>query len=371
MRVLVIEKTSSSHDGGKVIVDVSKDRIKNHGFQHDIHGSVNFTIGSGGGDMDKLILQSTKIIGEHEEKKRTDDNIFDQIDMCKGIVCKNVCLGLSLSDNNLKTIKAVDSALTLNGNSLTKKHMIMLNVVRSYITIACSNRFFRLKLMGIDHDSKINIMSWDSIHITDLAISPELPSRAFVDQTTFFHQRFAMSIMQRGFFSNTSESWKVIYRKNMNMPSTTGSSRNSNKPASSRPKGRQISSPSYLCKYKPVVPSTSFSTSSVTMPIIDLTQEVPILKQKSTVPEFAIKQDIGDDKYVACVTCETYAATVLFSPCSHHVLCPDCYEMMEKTSKNNSLDVKCPMCKVTVYDKLFTAPYSVQREIKNAEPILN
>ncbi len=99
-------------------------------------------------------------------------------------------------------------------------------------------------------------------------------------------------------------------------------------------------------------PSTSEPSSSSST-----TSEPPAKRQKKPIPGYALKQP-HEDKYIICKICLEFAATIVFGPCGHSIMCPDCYYTLKKKDDGFT----CSICRSPIESKIFTRPYSLQRE---------
>lgn len=291
--------------------------------------------------------------------KETNPRLFLEMSTCHAILFRDVDVGSFnlTAETKLKLIKMDNSIIQLNVLIPSKKTTITLRSTHSWVSVVCDFTTFRCKITESDIESIFEFSRWRSISVENLAISPDIPSNMFKSQLEFLGDHMPSVLI-----GIPSQLCLKVFRKNMNIPSEPSSSSSS----SSRHSSGRSHVPRRTAHPIHLPPTTS-------MPIIDLTREdastsTSIVRRyvEPNIPSFAVKQPI-DDKYVSCMACEEFAATVCFSPCSHHSLCADCYEMLKKTAQTNGSAVKCPECREDVVDKMFTAPYSIQRGLKTKE----
>jgi hypothetical protein len=347
MKVMIIESVNIN-ERSNVVIDSM--HFVNYGQNMYLVEDVRISFGS---TKDFKTITSKKesvVLKPHTEINRSalePQEYFKQMDACKAIMFKDVVCSFNERKENIKFVYCLNSKINLFYNA-TKKKTIVLKATNSEITIHSSNNNTRFKISDSDIDSVFNLYNLSEFSHKNICISPEIPTQLSISQRMFMTTNIScnrpdiipITLM-------TDQSIAKFFRKNINMPSESSSSRH----------GRNHNQ-------RRVIISSSWSPPLHT---IDLTKEERVITPTvAKVPEFAFRREI-EGKYVSCLVCETYAATVTTSPCLHDVLCTECYDEMDRISKTNRLLLQCPICKAVIVDKMFAAPYSVQREIKTTE----
>jgi len=357
MKVMVVE---SVHVGECSSVEIESTEFLNHGVINNrlCNGDVRISFGSTKNMESVSSVRLSLVLHPSVPVKRTDTaskeimDCFSQMDHCKAIIFKSVNSIFNVKyrekSQDIKFIHACKNTnITLHYNS-SKKQTVSLKSTDSRIAIISQNENTRFKIIGCDELSRFNFSGWQYFRYKSLAILPKVITRMEGMTKRLFMTSIITCIRSdiTPIQLMTDQKIDLFFRKNMNMPSSSSSSRHGRNP-------RQAS-----------------VASSAPMRIIDLTKEesasVAPVALKTAIPDFAIKQPIRD-KFVPCIICEEWSATVVTSPCLHDVLCADCYVKMEDMSKTNKTPIQCPICKTRVVERMFAAPYSVQREIRTTE----